>query len=374
MSKKDFYEILGVQKNAAAEEIKKAYRKLALKYHPDRNPDNKAAEEKFKEAAEAYEVLSDAKKRQQYDQYGHAGLGSSGGEPHFGNMNDIFEHFGDIFGDFFGGGGKKSQRASKTGPSPRQGHDLTKTIEISLKDAYVGCKQTINIYHFVSCPDCKQTGCKGDSKPAKCPKCKGSGELHFQQGFLTFSQPCPECNGDGFKITNPCPTCRGNSRVQKTENLTVNIPEGIFDGAELRLSGKGDAGIYGGPTGDLYLKVLVVENSKFYRKNNDLVTHITLSYPELVLGTQIEIENIDGNKEIIKINPGTPIGKEIMHPGKGFKNLRGHDKGNLIIIIQCDIPKKLDTETKKALQTYAEKLVASQGSSGISSFFKKLIS
>ncbi|HBS47772.1 TPA: molecular chaperone DnaJ [Candidatus Dependentiae bacterium] len=371
MQKKDFYEILGVSKNAAADEIKKAYRKLALKYHPDRNPGNKEAEDRFKEAAEAYEVLSDEQKRKKYDQFGHEGLGQGAGFSGNMNMDDIFEHFGDIFGDFFGGAAK-SRKSNKSGLTPRAGHDLSKNIEISLKDSYSGCQQIINVYHYIPCENCNQTGCKNTSKPTKCSKCKGSGEISYQQGFFAFSQPCNQCHGEGFTISDPCPSCKGQSRIQKTENFTVNIPEGIFDSAELRLSGKGDAGMFGGPTGDLYLRVNIKEDKTFYRKNNDLIRHITLSYPELVLGTEIEIENINQTIEKIKISAGTPVGKEISITGKGFKNLKGYGLGNFVIIIDCDIPKKLDAESKKALQNYATKLATNQPG-GFSSFFKKIL-
>jgi len=373
MAKKDYYEVLGVSKDATNDEIKKAYRKLALKYHPDRNPDNKEAEEKFKEAAEAYEILSDPQKKQKYNQFGHAGM-HGGDSSHFTNINDIFESFGDIFGDLFGGGSRSSRGRSKAGLTPKRGHDLSKTIEITLKDSYTGCKEEVNNYHYTNCSSCSGTGCKTDSNPTQCQKCHGSGQVNYQQGFFSFAQPCRECGGEGYTIKNPCQTCKGQSRIQKYDKFTVNIPAGIYDGAELRVKGKGDAGVYGGPSGDFYLKIYIQPDKHFYRREDDLTTNLTLTYPQLVLGCQVEIENIDNIKETIKIPKGCSVGKEIIIPGKGFSKIRGHGKGNLVVITQCDIPKKLDKETKDALMKYAENLGdKTKEDGGISGFFKKFL-
>lgn len=374
MTKRDYYEILGVSKTAAPDEIKKAYRKLALKYHPDRNPDNKEAEEKFKEATEAYEVLSNEQTRARYDQYGHSGLGQGGAGPHhYENMDDIFENFSDIFSDLFGGGGRQ-RRAKKTGPTAARGHDLSQNIEITLKESFQGCKKEIKVYRLETCETCKGSGCKNGSKPTTCSTCKGQGNVHFQQGFFTYSQPCSACHGQGFIISDPCPTCRGQSRIQKHEKLSITIPAGIFHQAELRISEKGDAGIFGGPAGDLYLAINIKPDAVFSREGNNLITTLTLTYPQLVLGCQIEIELIDGSKETIKIPKGTPVGKLITIPGKGFINLKGRERGNLVIIAQCDIPTKLNEESKKSLLDYAQKLDA-QGNNtgGITGFFKKFL-
>ncbi|MFA6526900.1 MAG: molecular chaperone DnaJ [Candidatus Babeliales bacterium] len=374
MKKRDYYEILGVSKNASADEIKKSYRKLAMQYHPDRNPDNKEAEDKFKEAAEAYEVLSDKDKRARYDQVGHEAFQGGAGARHYQNMDDIFESFSDIFGDLFGNQ-TSSRRAKRGAPAPQRGHDLSLNLEITLQEAYLGCKKDIKIYHFEACSACKATGCKDGSKPATCVTCHGSGSLHYRQGFLTYSQPCTTCHGHGFKITSPCSECRGQSRVQKHEKLSVNIPAGIFDRAELRLSEKGDAGSFGGQAGDLYLVVSIKSDVRFSRRENDLVSLLTLTYPQLVLGCQIEIEHIDGTKETVKIPRGCPIGKEIKIAGKGFAKLRGGGRGDLVIIPQCDIPTKLNDATRQALLAYAEKLgdQSQQSSSGITGFFKKFL-
>lgn len=377
MNKRDYYDVLGVGRSASADEIKKSYRKLALKYHPDRNPDNKEAEEKFKEAAEAYGTLSDPKKRQQYDQFGHAGMHGPGAGGHggFSNMNDIFEHFGDIFGDMFGGGQRAGRQARRSGPSPKRGHDLAKTIDVSLKESYTGAKKEITTYHYIPCDSCSGSGCEKDTKPAACSSCKGQGETYYQQGFLSVAYPCSPCQGNGYSIPHPCKSCRGQSRIQKNERFTVTIPAGIYDGAELRLSGKGDAGIFGGSTGDLYLKVMISKDRSFYRRDNDLVTKLNLTYPQLVLGCQVEIENIDGTTHTIKVPKGCQVGHEITLTGKGFKPIRGYGNGNLVIIANCDIPKKLTNDTKNALLEYATMLgnESNSNAGGISGFFKKFL-
>lgn len=373
-TKRDYYEILGVERSANQEDIKKAYRKLAIKYHPDKNSGDKEAEAKFREATEAYEILSDEKKRAQYNQFGHAGTQGSGGHSHQ-NMEDIFESFGDIFEGLFGGQGSRRSSKRTSGPTPQRGHDLSQKIEISLKESYTGCTKDIKIYHFERCEKCNGSGCKADSKPASCSGCQGSGTILHRQGFFTLSQVCPTCHGQGFRITNPCSECRGQSRIQKHEKLSVTIPAGIYNNAELRILGKGDSGIFGGEAGDLYLTVEVQDEKVFSRRDYNLVTTLTLTYPQLVLGCQIEIENIDGTKETLKIPKGCAVGKEIIIEGKGFAKLRGHGKGNLVIITTCDIPTKLSEETRASLMNYAEKLGnnSSQHSGGISGFFKKFL-
>jgi molecular chaperone DnaJ len=374
-TKRDYYQILGVSKSSSPEEIKKAYRKLALQYHPDRNPDNKEAEEKFKEAAEAYDILSTPEKRQKYDQYGHAGFEGQGGFHGHENMGDMFESFGDIFENLFGAQGPK-RSSKKSGMAAQRGHDLTQKIEVSLQESYLGCKKEAKIYHFETCSKCTGSGCNENTKPAACITCKGNGTLYYSQGIFTYSQACTKCHGQGFTIPSPCPECRGQSRIQKHEKITISIPAGIFNNAELRILGKGDAGVFGGQPGDLYLTIHVTPDEKFSRSENDLVTKLNLTYPQLVLGCQIDIENIDGTKESIKIPKGCPVGKEIKLDGKGFVRLRGGSgRGNLIVITQCDIPVKLTEETKQALLGYAEKLgnQSQSSSGGISGFFKKFL-
>lgn len=380
MAKRDYYEVLGVSKSANEQEIKAAYRKLALKYHPDRNPDNKAAEEKFKEASEAYEVLSDAEKKQRYDQMGHAAFegGMGGHGPHGGmNMDDIFEHFGDIFGDIFGGAGQGQGRRRKksTGPEPKRGHDLYKEVVIDLKDAFMGTKEEISYNHFVSCAQCSGKGMQPGTSVKECGTCHGAGQVQFRQGFFMYSQACSTCGGQGYMISNPCTTCKGQSRVQQYEKFSVNIPKGIYDGAELRITGKGDAGVYGGPAGDLFIKVLVQEDKKFQRDGDDLVCTVMLTYPQLVLGSQVEIESIDGSKETIKIPKGCPVGEKITVKEKGFQKLRGNSRGSLVIITQCHIPKSLSADAKQKLMDYSESIgtETSAHDSTIVGFFKKFL-
>jgi len=374
MAKKDFYEVLGVSKTATQDEIKAAYRKLALKYHPDRNPDNKEAENKFKEAAEAYEVLSDKDKRAQYDQFGHAGpnMGGFGGQQ--GNMDDIFSQFGDIFGDFFGGGQQQKRRTKKTGPTARQGQDLAKEVTITLEDAFNGVKKDITYYHFVSCETCRSKGTKEGTSFKTCTVCHGAGQVQYQQGFFAFSQACSACSGEGFIIESPCSTCKGQSRIQKYDTLSISIPKGIYDEAHLRVAGKGDAGVYGGPAGDLILVVHIMPHKHFRRSDDNIECTIKVTYPQLVFGCQMEIENIDQSKELLKIPQGCPIGEKIHIAGKGFHKVRGKGRGDLVVTIACDIPKKLSSEAQQKLKEYSELIgTKTEGNGTIAGFFKKFL-
>ena len=373
MAKRDYYEILGITRNASQEEIKAAYRKLALKYHPDRNPGDKKAEDKFKEAAEAYEVVSDPDKRRQYDQFGHEASSMGGaGNAHM-NMDDIFEHFGDIFGDIFGGGNQR--RRKKTGPTPKQGHDLVKDLTLTLEEAFLGVKKDISYYHFITCETCKGNGTKDASTPPACQQCHGTGQLQFRQGLFTYAQTCPACSGEGFAISSPCPTCKGQTRIQHYETRSIAIPAGIFDGADLRIAGKGDAGIFGGPAGDLHLRISIKPHPTFKRIDDDLISTITLTYPQLVFGAQIEIENIDKTKETLKIPKGCPVGEKITITGKGFVKIRGKGRGNLIITTTCDIPTKLSSDAAQKLKEYADLIGSTIGETTgtIAGFFKKFL-
>jgi molecular chaperone DnaJ len=375
MNSSNYYDILGVSRTSSQEDIKKAYRKLALKYHPDKNPDNKSAEEKFKEAAQAYEVLSDEKKRRQYDQFGHSAftnMGSGNTSSHGMNMDDIFNQFGDIFGDIFGGQG---QSGRKSAPEARRGHDLYKEVQVTLKESFLGTSKELAFYHFAICQDCSGKGATKGTSAHQCTKCNGSGQMNFRQGFFMYSQTCDGCGGHGYTIPSPCQTCKGQSRTQLYDKFTIAIPAGVFDGAELRKTGKGDAGVYGGRTGDLLMRIQVLPDKTFKRIQDDLICYITLTYPQLVLGSQVEIESIDGSKEMIKIPKGSAVGERIMVPGKGFTTLRGKVKGNLIVITKCHIPKKLAPESKKLLAQYSEIIGTdtNQGDGSISSFFKKFL-
>ena len=374
MTKKDFYDILGVPRTASEQDIKAAYRKLALKYHPDRNPDNKEAEEKFKEAAEAYEILSNKEKRARYDQFGHTGpqAGGFGGQEM--NMDDIFRNFGDIFegfGDIFG----FSQKRQSSGPSARHGHNRQLSLTISLKDAYEGTKIEVSYSRLAHCPTCKGTGMKEGTKSESCKKCHGAGEIHQQQGFFMYTQICSACGGQGYTIPHPCPDCKGNARKQIYEKFTVKIPAGIYDGAELRISGKGDDGVHGGQTGSLFINISIRPDKRFKREEDDLVCTLLLPYPQLVLGAQVEVEAIDGTKETIKIPKGCPSGNRLTIPNKGFNRVKGHGRGNWVIITQCHIPQQLSKEAKDELKKYDEligpKVDEHQGF--ISSFFKKFL-
>ena len=381
MNTKDYYQTLGVSKSASKEQIKAAYRKLALKYHPDRNPDNKDAEERFKEAAQAYEVLSDDKKRQQYDQFGHAnynnmGSGSSSTHgTHNMNMDDIFSAFGDIFGDMSGGSTHSAHKHTRSGPIAKRGHDLYKEIIITLKESFIGVKKEVSYHHFAPCTTCNSKGTQKGTSIQTCAKCNGSGQQQFRQGFFMYAQACSPCSGQGYTIPSPCKDCEGQSRKQIFDKFSVTIPQGIFDTAELRIASKGDAGVYGGSSGDLFLKILVLEDKKFKRVGDDLVCSVMLNYPQLVLGSQVEIENIDNTKHIIKIPKGCAIGERIILAGKGFQKLRSKTHGNLVIITKCHIPKKLSAEGKQALQNYSQYIGTDieNESSTITGFFKKFL-
>ncbi len=375
MTKKDYYEILGVSKGASKDEIKKSYRKIALKYHPDKNPDNKEAENKFKEASEAYEVLSNEQKRTKYDQFGHSGMQGGSDFHEYADFGDIFSNFGDIFSDLFGAGQARQTR-SKSGITPQRGHDLSFNVEISLKESYLGVKKGIYISHYVSCTTCNNSGCTAGTKPERCISCHGTGAVNYRQGFFSFSQPCNKCGGQGFIIKTPCPKCKGQSRTRTRETITVNIPAGVYNNAELRVKSKGDAGVYGGSSGDLYINLSVKPNKIFWRKNNNLVTNLNLTYPQLVLGCQVDIENIDSQTHTIKIHKGCQIDEDVVLPGKGFAIPGSLARGNLIVITKCHIPKKLPSKAKELLLEYADKIgnnVESNSESGISGFFKKFL-
>ena len=289
------------------------------------------------------------------------------------NMDDIFEHFGDIFGDIFGMGQRQTKR--KAGPTPKRGHDLSQELQISLKDAFTGTKKEVGIYQFAPCESCGGKGMEKGTSAQSCERCAGTGQIQFKQGFFMYAQPCDKCHGTGYTIAHPCKTCKGQSRVQKFDKFTVNIPKGIFDGAELRISGKGDAGVYGGPTGDLFIRITVQPDKTFSRVEDDLVCTILLTYPQLVLGCQIDIESIDGTKETIKIPKGCPVGEKILLAGKGFQRLRNKSYGNLVVVTNCHIPKKLSPEAKKLLVDYSEQIGTNTDpqAGSITSFFKKFL-
>lgn len=378
-SKKNFYDILGVAKTASQDEIKSAYRKLAMKYHPDRNAGNKEAEEKFKEISEAYQVLSDDQKRKQYDTYGStdfggfgAGQGGQGGA----GFEDIFgSDINDIFESMFGGGAARGRKKRKpAGPQPQRGHDRHVGVKITLKEAFEGTKTEVSYYRLFECEGCHGKGIKEGTSFETCKTCHGAGQVQFTQGFFSFSQACPTCGGEGYTIPSPCSVCGGQSRKQKLEKLTVTIPKGIFNEAELRIAAKGDAGVYGGPTGDLFVRVEVMPDKNFKRVSDDLECVVMVTYPQLVFGCQLEINSIDGSKHTIKVPKACPVGQRIVVADKGFVNVRTKKIGNLVVITQCDIPSKLSNESKELLKQYSESIGTTTSSEGgITGFFKKFL-
>ncbi len=351
MSKRDYYEILGVARNASDQEIKSAYRKLALKYHPDRNSGDKQAEEHFKEAAEAYAVLADAQKRAAYDRFGHAGVGAAAGtggfDPSiFADFNDIFGNLGDIFGfgDIFGGARRRG--------GPQRGSDLRYDLEISFEEAARGSETTIQIPREESCATCHGSGAAPGSSPETCPQCKGRGQLRFQQGFLTIARPCHACHGSGKLITRPCSTCRGTGRTTNDRRITVKIPAGIATGQRLRLYGEGEHGGAGGPAGDLYVVVHVQEHPFFHREGDDLYCEAPVNFPTLALGGTIEIPTLN-EKETVTIPAGTQSGARFKLRGKGMPNVGRHGKGDLYVVVRAVVPKKLTKEQKKIVEQLA---------------------
>jgi len=375
MNKTNYYKMLGVEKNATTDEIKSAYRKLAFKYHPDKNPGDKKSEDKFKEISEAYEVLSDDKKRAQYDQFGTVSQEGQGFSGHQTNTEDIFQGFADIFGAMFGEQQHKRGKVSYA----QQGHSLSKDVEVSFKESFIGVKRDISYYHFVVCTACKGFGSKKGTPPNACSGCGGSGQVRFNQGFMVFMQTCPTCRGEGFDIPDPCSTCNGQSRVQHYEQFSVNIPAGVVDGMELRVAQKGDAGIFGGGYGDLVLRIRVGQDQTFKRQDDNLLCYVLLTYPQLVFGCQIEVESIDGTKHSVKIPQGCAVGKQIVITGKGFPKIKQKSgNGDFIITTKCHIPIKLSSEEKEALAHYS-KLIGTDVTphkgeeQSIVSFFKKFL-
>jgi len=356
MSKRDFYEILGVNKDASEDEIKKAYRKLAMKFHPDRNPDNPKAEEHFKEAKEAYEILSDASKRTAYDQYGHAGVDQQAGMGGAGGFGGGFaDAFGDIFGDIFGGaGGGRGGRSNVY-----RGADLRYNLEISLEEAARGTETKIRIPTMAECDTCHGTGAKAGSKPETCTTCAGHGQVRMQQGFFSIQQACPKCHGSGKVIANPCGTCSGTGRVKQYKTLAVKIPSGVDEGDRIRLTGEGEAGVNGGPSGDLYVVIQIKPHSVFQRDHNDLHCEMPISFTTAALGGEIEIPTLDGHAKI-KIPAETQSGKVFRLRGKGIKGVRSSAHGDLMCHMVVETPVSL-TERQKELLRELETLNEQDG-------------
>ena len=374
-TKEDFYKLLNVDRNASDAEIKKSYRSLAMKYHPDRNADNpEVAEQKFKQINEAYEILSDPKKRAAYDQFGHAGVDSSMGGRSGGtaDFSDIFSDiFGDKFGDMFGG------RRSSGG---QRGSDLRYNLEISLEEAVAGTEQKIRIPVLVTCNDCNGSGAKAGTSPTTCTMCQGHGQVRMQQGFFTVQQTCPTCRGTGKQIKDPCGKCYGQGRVKDEKTLSAKIPAGVDTGDRIRLSGEGEAGQFGAPSGDLYIEIHVKPHSIFNRDNANISCEVPISFVTACLGGEIEVPTLNG-KVLLKIPAETQTGKLFRLRGKGVKQVRGGEIGDLICRVQIETPVNLTTDQKSLIEKLGESLSNSgthhspQESSwldGVKHFFDKL--
>lgn len=353
MSKRDYYEVLGVGRDATDQQIKSAYRKLALKFHPDRNPGDKTAEERFKEAAEAYAVLADAQKRDLYNRFGHAGVsgagaGAGGFDPTvFAGFEDIFGSLGDLFGfgDVFGGRRRRG--------GPQRGADLRYDLEIAFEEAYDGAETTIQIPREETCETCKGSGAAAGSSAEVCQQCRGSGQLRFQQGFLTVARPCPNCRGTGRVISKPCQACRGAGRIARERKITVKVPPGIATGQRLRLYGEGEHGSAGGPPGDLYVVVHVQEHAVFQREGDDLYAELPVTFPLLALGGEIRVPTVKSEEEI-KVPAGTQPGARFKLRGKGMPNVSGRGHGDLYVIVRAAVPKKLTREQRHLLEELAK--------------------
>ncbi|PIQ42791.1 MAG: molecular chaperone DnaJ [Gammaproteobacteria bacterium CG11_big_fil_rev_8_21_14_0_20_46_22] len=350
MSQRDYYEILGVNKNASEQDIKKAYRRMAMKYHPDRNAQNPEAEAKFKEVKEAYEILSDAQKRSAYDQFGHAGVnGQSAGGGYGGGAGGF--NFGDIFEDIFGGFGGGGARGGRSRAQP--GADLRYSLEITLDQAVHGDTVQIKVPTYVGCGDCGGSGAKKGSKPETCQDCHGTGHIQMQQGFLAVQQICPTCRGAGQTIKDPCTSCHGQGRVRKEKTLSVKIPAGMDNGDRIRLSGEGEAGLNGGPTGDLYVETYVKKHDVFERDGNHLYCDVPISFKMAVLGGEIEVPTLEGRVKL-KVPAGTQSGKLFRLRGKGVKSVRSYSVGDLMCRVMVETPVNLTAEQKALLEQLDE--------------------
>ncbi len=367
MAKRDYYDVLGVEKNASADQIKSAYRKRAVKYHPDKNKGDKAAEDKFKEASEAYHVLSNSERKQNYDNFGHAAFENGGGRGGFGNF-DFSNHFSDIFEDFFGegfgGGGRKSRRSNN------RGSDLRYDLSITLEEAYTGKKQDIKFSTSEKCDTCSGSGSKPGHDAGSCSMCGGHGQVRSSQGFFTVQQTCPQCSGSGEMITNPCGSCGGQGKKQASKRLSVTIPKGVDDGTRIRLAGKGEAGSRGAGNGDLYLFINVYSHDLFKRSEENLFFECPISIADAALGTSIEIPTIDGGKAKIKIPQGTQSGKQFRLKSKGMPYMRGSGNGDLYVQVNTEVPVSLNKEQKELLEKFRE-IENEKSNPSIKKFFQK---
>mgnify|MGYP006179289269 FL=1 len=360
MAKRDYYEVLGAKKGASAEELKKAYRTKAKELHPDRNSDNPNAEAQFKEVNEAYDVLKDADKKAAYDRYGHAafegGMGGGGqrggfgggGQGDFGSaFSAVFE---DLFGDFMGRGGGGGGGRSRA----QRGSDLRYNLRVSLEEAYAGVPKTINVPTSIACDSCRGTGAEGGSEPTTCPTCSGMGKVRAQQGFFTVERTCPTCNGAGQIVKNPCKSCHGHGRIEKERALSVNIPAGVETGTRIRLAGEGEAGLRGGPTGDLYIFIEVKEHPIFQRDSAHLFCRVPISFATAALGGEVEVPTIDGGKARVKVPAGSQTGKQMRLRAKGMPALRGGGVGDMLLELAVETPVNLTSRQKELLREFEE--------------------
>lgn len=346
MAKPDYYEVLGITRSADVTEIKTSFRKKALQYHPDRNPGNKEAEDMFKLAAEAYDVLSSEQKRGVYDQFGHAGLqgGGPGFGGGFGNAEDVFSTFGDIFEDFFGGG-----RRGPSGKRVRRGADLQTEVEVEFLEACFGVQKNITVTHGVRCETCHGSGAKAGTKADTCSYCRGRGQVQVTQGFFTISTTCPQCRGEGSVIKEKCDECSGRGVVKQTRNLSVKVPPGVSDGMRLLMRGEGEVGENGGPQGDLYVYIHVKDHAEFYREEDDIISEIKINFADLALSCEMSVDTIEGPTKL-KIKAGTDSGEIVKLKGKGIANIRTGKRGDHILKIQAVTPKDLSFRQKQLLE------------------------
>jgi molecular chaperone DnaJ len=369
MAKRDFYEVLGVSRNASADELKKAYRTKAKELHPDRNSDNPQAEAQFKEVNEAYDTLKDADKKAAYDRYGHAAFeGGRGGGAGYGQgdfasaFSDVFE---DLFGDFMGGRGGGGARSRA-----QRGSDLRYNLRVTLEEAYMGIQKTISVPASVTCDVCRGTGAEGGAEPATCPTCSGMGKFRAQQGFFTVERTCPTCGGMGQIVKNPCRNCGGAGRLEKERSLSVNIPAGVETGTRIRLAGEGEAGLRGGPSGDLYIFIDVKEHPIFLRDGVNLYCRVPVSIATAALGGEVEVPTIDGGKSRVKVPAGSQTGKQMRLRAKGMPALRGGGQGDMLIEMAVETPVNLTSRQKDLLREF-ERLSEDNNPEG-SSFFSKV--
>src|SRR6056297_1428882 len=376
MAKRDYYEVLGLSKGASDEEIKRAYRQKAKELHPDRNKDDPQAETRFKEVGEAYETLKDSDKRAAYDRYGHAAfdgsMGPGGGRPGSGGFgpgqgdfasafSDVFD---DLFGDFIGGGrGGGRQREAR-------GADLRYNLRVTLEEAFTGLQKSIKVTSAATCDSCEGTGAEGGAQPTTCPTCSGMGKVRAQQGFFTVERTCPTCGGIGQIVKNPCKECSGQGRVQKERALSVNIPAGVETGTRIRLSGEGEAGMRGGPTGDLYIFIEVAPHEIFQREGQDLYCRVPVSMTQAALGGDIEVPTIDGGRSRVKVPPGSQSGRQMRLRGKGMPSLRGGAVGDMFIELAVETPVNLTSRQKELLREFDR--LSEDNNPGARDFFSKV--